>query len=166
METAQLIDLLTTGGHSLVVGNTSDEVADLLPGNKITVGIWAFDGRGISDLLRLADTAPALLQGACIADKVVGKAAAALLIQAGAHAVWTGTISQSALTLFALSATSAVNGATTPVSVTYATVVDHIMNRDRTDWCPMERACYKSPTVADCIAKIRAKLAEMRGNKQ
>ncbi len=149
-----------------MVGNTSDEVADLLPGNKITVGIWAFDGRGISDLLRLADTAPALLQGACIADKVVGKAAAALLIQAGAYAVWTGTISQSALTLFSHVGATTADGPAATVAVTYATVVDHIMNRDRTDWCPMERACYESPTVADCIAKIRAKLAEMRGNKQ
>lgn len=165
METAQLIDTLIAGGHSLVVGNTSGKVSTLLADNRIATGVWAFDGRGVSDLLRLTDTAPALLQGATIADKVVGKAAAALLIQAGVHAVWAGTISQSALTLFAQSATATADGATTPVSITYATVVDHIMNRDLTDWCPMERACYESPTVADSIAKIRAKLAEMRGNK-
>ena len=165
MEIAQLIDTLMTGDHSLVVENTSGEVADLLADNRIAAGVWAFDGRGVSDLLRLSDTAPALLQGATIADKVVGKAAAALLIQAGVHTVWAGTISLSALALFAQSATATADGATTPVSVTYATVGDHIMNRDLTDWCPMEQTCFESPTAADSIAKIRAKLVEMRGNK-
>ena len=160
MEIAQLIDTLMTGGLSLVVENTSGEVADLLADNRIAAGVWAFDGRGVSDLLRLSDTAPAT-----IADKVVGKAAAALLIQAGVHTVWARTISLSALALFAQSATATTDGATTPVSVTYATVVDHIMNRDLTDWCPMEQVCFESPTAADSIAKIRAKLAEMRGNK-
>lgn len=165
MKTAQLIDLLTAGGHSLVVENTSPEVASLLPDSKIAAHVWAFGGRGISDLLRLTDTAPALLRGATIADKVVGKAAAALLIEGQVRAVWAGTISQSALTLFSHGAAIAADGPTATVAVTYATVVDHIMNRDRTDWCPMERACYESPTAADSIAKIRARLAELRGNR-
>ena len=44
--------------------------------------------RGVADLLRLLTTSPGTLAGAIIADKVVGKGAAALMILGGVSAVY------------------------------------------------------------------------------
>ena len=59
-----LTDILHDGGHSLVVANRD---------------IRTFDGRGVSDLFRLLEKDSGFLYGASVADKVVGKAAAALM---------------------------------------------------------------------------------------
>lgn len=63
-----LIRLLHGGDHSLVVAN----------GN-----VYTFNGRGVTDLYALLREDPGFLKGASIADKVVGKAAAALMILGG-----------------------------------------------------------------------------------
>lgn len=63
----ELIRILQDGNHSLVVAGD---------------GIRTFDGRGISDLYGLLTEHPGWLRGASVADKVVGKGAAALLILA------------------------------------------------------------------------------------
>ena len=64
----ELIRILQDGNHSLVVAGD---------------GIRTFDGRGISDLYDLLTEHPGWLRGASVADKVVGKGAAALLILGG-----------------------------------------------------------------------------------
>ena len=61
-----LIKLLHEGNHSLVVSNGE---------------VRTFDGRGVADLYRLLRQEPELLRGASVADKVIGKAAAALMIR-------------------------------------------------------------------------------------
>lgn len=62
-----LIDILHEEHHSLVVANGD---------------VCTFDGRGISDLYNLLSEDPEFLRGASVADKVVGKGAAALMIWA------------------------------------------------------------------------------------
>ena len=59
-----LIQLLHEGKHSLVVANGE---------------VCTFNGRGVIDLYHLLQDDPGFLYEASIADKVVGKAAAALL---------------------------------------------------------------------------------------
>ena len=59
-----LVELLHAGGYTLVVANDK---------------VRTFSGRGISDLYKLYSEDPVFLRGACIADKVVGKGAAAAL---------------------------------------------------------------------------------------
>ena len=59
-----LINLLHEGNHSLVVANGD---------------VATFDGKGVSDLYNLLREDPIFLDGADVADKVVGKGAAALL---------------------------------------------------------------------------------------
>lgn len=141
MDTNQLISLLHSGNHSLVVG-TAD-------GNTLT-----FDGRGVSDLLRLLDTAPQTLQGATLADKVVGKAAAALMIAGQVSEVHADTISEQALRLFNANAPGTVVG--------YDRAVPHIINRQQTGWCPMELACRDCQTAEECVVKIKEKLSELK----
>ena len=77
-----LIRLLHEGDHSLVVANGD---------------VRTFDGRGVSDLYGLFKEDPGFLKGAFIADKVVGKAAAALMILRGEKEVFADIISQPAL---------------------------------------------------------------------
>ncbi len=64
----ELVRILQDGNHSLVVA--SDRIR-------------SFDGRGIFDLYGILTEHPDWLRGASVADKVVGKGAAALLILDG-----------------------------------------------------------------------------------
>ena len=60
----ELINLLHTGGYSCVIDNEGK--------------IRTFTQRGVADLYDLLTREPEFLKGALIADKVVGKGAAAL----------------------------------------------------------------------------------------
>lgn len=124
-----LIDILHDGNHSLVVAN--GEVA-------------TFDGRGVSDLYRIMNEDPGFLEGAAIADKVVGKAAAALMILGKAAEVFADVVSQPALDLFADSG----------IHVSYGTVVPYIINRTKTGWCPLEERCKNVEKAEDCLAVV------------
>lgn len=124
-----LIRLLHEGGHSLVVAHGD---------------IRTFDGRGVSDLYSLLKEDPGFLKGASIADKVVGKAAAALMILGGVKEVFTDIISRPALDLFARS----------EVCVGYGKVVPHIINRTKAGWCPLETRCFDCFTPLDCFTQI------------
>lgn len=129
----ELKDILLSGKHSLVLRNG---------------GIFTFDGRGIADLRHLLATQPQLLCGAEAADKVVGKAAAALMIKGGVRALHACMVSSQALDLLKTSA----------VEVTFDTEVPHIENRNRSGWCPMEEACLPCSTADECIKRIEEKL--------
>ena len=65
----ELVSLLHEGGYSLVLQKDGK--------------IHTFSERGVADLYRLRSENPELLQGAFLADKVVGKGAAALMILGG-----------------------------------------------------------------------------------
>ena len=124
-----LICLLHEGDHSLVVANGD---------------VCTFDGRGVSDLYSLFKEDPGFLKGASIADKVVGKAAAALMILGEVKEIFADIISRPALDLFARS----------EVRVGYGTVVPHIINRTKTGWCPLETRCFDCFTSQDCFTQI------------
>lgn len=90
--------------------------------------VRTFNRRGITDLFIILKNEPEMLREASVADKVVGKAAAALLISGGVSRVYADIISSPALDLLQ------EHG----IEVTYAIGTDHIDNRDGTGWCPME----------------------------
>lgn len=139
----QIKEMLHEGKHSLVLMTKEGET-------------FAFDGPGIRDLLQLLNGAPDFLDGAKVADKVVGKAAAALMILGGVKAVFADTISLPALELFASAAPD--------VEVTYNIKVEYIVNRTQTGWCPMEMATKEAKTPGECLVNIKAKLEELRKN--
>lgn len=115
---------------------------------------FVFSDRGIRDLMQLLqDKASHLLSGAELADKVVGKAAAALMILGGVKAVYADVISQPALQLFASAAPE--------IRVTYLDKVEYIINRAHTGWCPMELACKDAHTPEECLENIKIKLIEL-----
>ena len=51
-----------------------------------------FYNRGVKDLYTLYTTTPSLLNGALVADKVVGRAAATLMVLGGVKRVYADTI--------------------------------------------------------------------------
>ena len=135
---ASLIERLHEGGYSCVIGK----------GEEVRI----FTQRGVADLYDLLCREPSYLKGASVADKVVGKAAAALMILGGISEIYADVISTSALAL--------LQG--TEVKVSFAREVPFIENRTQTGWCPLETASYSLgsaeeifPVVAKFIAKIR-----------
>lgn len=90
--------------------------------------VRTFHRRGIMDLFLTLKNEPELLRGALIADKVVGKAAAALMVLGGVSRVYADNISAPAVAMLQ------DHG----ISVSYANIAHHIINRAGTGWCPME----------------------------
>ncbi len=70
----ELIRLLHEGGYSCVIRKEE---------------IRTFTQRGVADLYDLLNQHPVFLHGAQVADKVVGKAAAALMVLGGVREVYT-----------------------------------------------------------------------------
>ena len=125
-----IIHLLHKGGYSCVIDNNE---------------IRTFTQRGIADLYNLLTRDAAFLQGASIADKGIGKAAAALLTLGGIKEVYTDVISLPALNLLR----------NADVEVTFKQMVPFIQNRDQTDWCPMEKRCHQKEAAEDILPLIK-----------
>lgn len=102
--------------------------------------------RGVSDLLRILRTTPSLLAGSFIADKVVGKGAAALMAVGGVSSVYADTLSQSALDMLQSAG----------ITVSYGVCVPAIINRAGTGICPVEQLCAAISDPAKCIPLIES----------
>lgn len=111
----KLIDLLHSGGYSCVIGMADGTIR-------------TFHRRGIMDLFLTLKNSPEVLRGASIADKVVGKAAAALMVLGGVTRVHADVMSTPAATMLR------EHG----IPFGFDTETDHIINRSGTGWCPME----------------------------
>ena len=85
-----------------------------------------FHQRGVADLLRLLHEEPEFLRGAEIADKVVGKGAAALMISGGIKEIYAAVLK----------------------------LTDGIINRQGTGPCPMESLCSDCDTAEECLPLI------------
>lgn len=137
----ELISLLHSGGYSCVIAN----------GEKIRT----FTQRGVADLYDLLTQEPELLKGASIADKVVGKGAAALMILGGISELHTDIISTKALDLLKES----------DVKVEFEEEVPFIWNRDHTGFCPVETLCSEVKSVEEMLPLISDFIEKMRSKK-
>lgn len=137
----ELISMLHTGGYSCVIAN----------GEKIRT----FTQRGVADLYDLLTMEPEFLKGAIIADKVVGKGAAALMILGEIKELYTDVISTKALELFQKS----------EIKVDFTQEVPFIWNRNHTGWCPVETMCSEENSAGNILPLIRDFLERMRSNK-
>jgi len=109
-----------------------------------------FHERGVADLYRLLQARPSFLFGAFVADKVVGKAAAALMVLGEVDSVYAGVVSRPALDLFRRYR----------IPVSYRREVPYVANRAGTGRCPLETRCWDDRTPEECLGHIRAFLAE------
>ena len=111
--------------------------------------VETFHQRGIKDLYELLNNGSGLLDGASIADKVIGKGAAALMIAGGVKEVYTDVVSEAAMELFERYGTA----------TSYDKRVAHIINRKGDGICPVESLCAECVTVEECLEKIEEFLA-------
>ncbi len=136
-----LLELLREGRYSLVVRNGKTET---------------FTGRGVADLYRIYREDPGFLKGAEVADKVVGKAAAALMAAGGVRKLQAGTVSRPAIGLLRQY----------PLETEFENEVPHIENRDKTGWCPLESRCRDLRTIEECLQAVTAFMEEQKTKKQ
>ena len=129
MNAKNLMDILHSRRYSLIINNKE---------------LHAYTGRGISDLYKIYNQDKELLHGASVADKIVGKGAAALMALGYVSEVITDVVSSSALSLLV------VRG----ISVSFQKVVPNIINRKGDGICPVEERCMECRTPEECLPFI------------
>ena len=133
-----LINRLHSGGFSLVIANEGH--------------IHTYTQRGVADLYELSQNDRSFLKGALVADKVIGKGAAALMIYGGVKEVYSDVISEPALQLFN----------DHQVKVSYKTLSPNIINRTGDDCCPLEKRCIATNDIALLLNIIESFITQMR----
>lgn len=122
--------MLHDGGYSCVVENFDQ--------------IFTFSQRGVSDLYDMVRNKSGFLKDARIADKVIGKGAAALMVIGEVKEVYADIISLSALLLLREAG----------VETDFGRIVPFIQNRDKTGWCPLEKICYEEGSAENILLLI------------
>lgn len=137
----RLIQLLHEGGYSCVIACNGE--------------VYTYSQRGIMDLCQLVTQHPERLGGASVADKVVGKGAAGLLVLGGVRELYADLISLPALALLRRHG----------VKVEFQHVVPHIWNRTKTDTCPVEKICGDVDTVDAMLPLIVNFVDQLQSNQ-
>lgn len=106
--------------------------------------VVTFRERGVKDLFRILREDPSLLLGAYVADKVVGKGAAALMVLGGVGEVYADVISIPALEMLG----------SVSVPVKFGISVPNIINRTGDGICPVEKLCMECRTPLECLPLI------------
>ena len=88
-----------------------------------------FRRKGVIDLFQLLSDEPAFLQGASMADRVVGRGAALLMVKGGVKEVFAFVLSHPALDVLRQAG----------ITISYDTLQPNIINRTGTDICPVEK---------------------------
>lgn len=127
----QMLDMLNEQGLSLLVHNND------------SLSIHA--NRGVRDLLDLLSAQPERLRGAIVADKVIGKAAAALMATGGVQEVHTNVICTPARELLEQEG----------IKVFAREEVEKILNKDKTHMCPIDSQLEGIETVEECVRVLK-----------
>lgn len=111
-------------------------------------GEYTSKKRGVAPIVDKFDEDSEFFKGACVADKVIGKAAAMLLVKYGVKEIYAEVISDHAVNFLA----------DKNVSLTYNVRVEYIINRTKTDMCPMEKTVLNISDETEGEQMIRRKL--------
>ena len=140
---------------------TLDDLKDILRREKCSCvisdgrGVTLCHQRGVKDLFHILKSSPGLLSGALIADKIVGKGAAALMILGGVSEVYAEVVSRPALDLLTAEG----------IAVQYDVCVPAIINRAGTGICPVETLCSDCLTARDCLPLIENFINQLNTEK-
>ncbi len=139
------------------------QLIDILHGEGLTLVVKSADGtlrrftqRGVKDLLALVTQQPWILHQAMIADKAVGKAAAACMAVGGVCQVHADVMSKPAFELLSSHG----------VTARYGLLVDHIINRTGDDWCPLEKLSREVDDPEAIIEKIKDFFSSHQANRK
>ena len=113
--------------------------------------VFTSQERGVKPLLHLLSEKKGFLKGASVADKVIGKAAALLMVLGEIKEVHTLIISEPAIKVF-----EKYN-----IPCFYDKKVDRIVNRTGDGLCPMETLCLDVDEPVEAFTKIKEKLSKM-----
>ena len=135
----ELIEILHREGCSLVLRDVKGNVR-------------TFYKKGVRDLEDLLDHEPATLRGAAVADKVVGKAAAAMMAHGGVEEAYADVLSRKAVPMLESG------------GVRYACgeLVDAIVIPEGDTRCPLEEIVATADTAEEAVGLLREHFDEMQ----
>lgn len=136
----QLIEILRREKCSLVVKNH-----DI---------VTTYSKPGVRDLEYLLDHDPEMLHGATIADKVIGKAAAAMVVVGGVKELYAEVMSKRAIPFLEEAG----------IAYTYGTLVDTI--KEEGDRCQLEKITAPASTPEETVALLRAHFKEKKRERE
>ena len=110
--------------------------------------VKVFNERGIKTLLDILESNPSLLENASVADKIVGKASALLMVKGGVKEVYAETVSEGALSVFGRY----------KIPVTFSARTAIIINRAGTGQCPMECTVEKIDDPDEAFKALKQKV--------
>jgi predicted aldo/keto reductase-like oxidoreductase len=135
---AALARTLDSGNYSCVIRNNGET--------------RTFTQRGVLDLYGMVSSNDTFLKNALMADKIVGKGAAALMVLGGVKAMRTNIIAKSAKEMLLKN----------NIQVVFDQEVDHIENRSKTDWCPLEKRVKDCNTAQACWPVIQQFVKDLK----
>lgn len=109
--------------------------------------------KGIAPMMALLAEDAGCLQGAAVADRVIGRAAALLMAKGGVAELYGGIISSHARKAFQ----------ETGLSFSYGKEVAYIINRSRTGMCPMEETVLRISDPEKAYLALMQKQRELAG---
>lgn len=136
----QLIEILRREKCSLVVKNHGI--------------VTTYSKPGVRDLEHLLDHDPEMLQGATIADKVIGKAAAAMVVVGGVKELYAEAMSKKAIPFLEEAG----------IAYTYGTLVDTI--KEEGDRCQLEKITAPATTPEETVALLRTHFEEKKRERE
>ncbi len=128
-----------------------DKVTFAAVGKK---GIYTSEKRGVKPILDKIDADPGFFDGASVADRVIGKAAAMLLEKYGVAEIYAQVTSEYAAAYLENKS----------VKLTYEKKTDFIMNRSGTDMCPMEKTVLNTDNADEGEILIRKRIKAISHN--
>lgn len=136
----QLIEILRREKCSLVVKNHGI--------------VTTYSKPGVRDLEYLLDHDPEMLHGATIADKVIGKAAAAMVVVGGVKELYAEVMSKKAIPFLEEAG----------IAYTYGTLVDTI--KEEGDRCQLEKITAPASTPEETVALLRTHFEEKKRERE
>lgn len=136
----QLIEILRREKCSLVVKNHGI--------------VTTYSKPGVRDLEYLLDHDPEVLHGAVIADKVIGKAAAAMVVVGGVKELYAEVMSKRAIPFLEEAG----------IAYTYGTLVDTI--KEEGDRCQLEKITAPATTPEETVALLRTHFEEKKRERE
>ncbi len=114
--------------------------------------IKCFYQKGVRDLMALLDCEPLRLKDAKVADKVIGKSAAWLLIRGDVGQVYADVMSRKAASLLTGSS----------VQYEYGAMVERITLREGDGCCPLEEIVAEASSAEEVERLLRKHFSQMK----
>ncbi len=131
----KLKNILSEDNYTIVIQSESGE-------------ILTSNDRGVKTLMKIIDNNSSFLKNAILADKVIGKAAALLMVFGGVKEVFALVISTPAFDIL-----KKYN-----ITVSFEVLTDRIKNRKGDGLCPMESLCLNIDNPETAYEKLKEKL--------